>query len=57
METVSNSIEDKFIDGLSLPMQCDSDPISQATNYNGYHHDTMVNNVFCFAQTDKIILA
>ena len=32
-----------FTDGVSLPI---SDPISQATNYNGYHHDTMINNVF-----------
>ena len=46
-----------FTDGLSLPVQCASDPISQATNYNGYHHDTMVNNVFCFAPTGKIIFA
>jgi len=44
-----------FTDGVSLPIQCTSDPISQATNYNGYHHDTMCNNVFCFASTGKII--
>ena len=42
-----------FTDGVSLPIQCASDPISQATNYNGYHHDTMCNNVFCFAPTGK----
>jgi len=46
-----------FTDGLSLPIQCASDPISQATNYNGYHHDTMINNVFCFSPTGKIIFA
>jgi len=46
-----------FTDGVSLPIQCASDPISQATNYNGYHHDTMCNNVFCFAPTGKIIFA
>ena len=46
-----------FTDGVSLPVQCASDPISQATNYNGYHHDTMINNVFCFAPTGKIIFA
>jgi hypothetical protein len=53
--TVSDVIG--FTDGLSLPVQCASDPISQATNYNGYHHDTMINNVFCFAPTGKIIFA
>ena len=31
-----------FTEGVSLPIQCASDPISQATNYNGYHHDTMI---------------
>jgi len=46
-----------FSDGLSLPIQCASDPISQATNYYGYHHDTMINNVFCFAPTGKLIFA
>ena len=30
-----------FTYGASLPIQCASDPISQAKNYNGYHHDTM----------------
>ena len=45
-----------FSDCVSLPIECASDPISQATNYNGYHHDTMINNV-CFAPTDKIIFA
>jgi len=45
-----------FTDGVSLPVECSSDPISQATNYNGYHHDTMIN-VFCFAPTGKIIFA
>jgi hypothetical protein len=44
-----------FTDGVSLPIRCASDPISQATNYNGYHHDTMCNNVFCFEPTGKII--
>jgi hypothetical protein len=46
-----------FTDGVSLPVECPSDPISQATFYNGYHHDTMINNVFCFASTGKIIYA
>jgi len=38
-----------FTDGVSLPIECSSDPIAQATNYNGYHHDAMINNVLCFA--------
>jgi hypothetical protein len=46
-----------FVDGVSLPIKCAADPVSQATNYNGYHHDTMCNNVFCFAPTGKIIYA
>ena len=44
-----------FTDGVSLPIQCASDPISQATN--GYHYETMINNAFCFAPTGKIIFA
>ena len=43
-----------FTDGVSLPIQCASDPLSQATNYNGY---SMCNNIFCFAPTGKIIFA
>jgi hypothetical protein len=46
-----------FTDGVSLPIECSSDPIAQATNYNGYHHDTMINNVLCFAPSGKIIFA
>jgi len=54
-----NAVDDVigFTDGVSLPIECASDPESQATNYNGYHHDTMINNVFCFASTGKIIFA
>ena len=44
-----------FTDGLSIPVQCASDINRQTTDYNGYHHDTMCNNVFCFAPTGKII--
>jgi hypothetical protein len=39
------------MDGVSLPVKCASDPISQATNYTEYPHDTMCHNVFCFAPT------
>jgi hypothetical protein len=31
-----------FTDGVSLRVECASDPVSQATFYNGYHHDTMI---------------
>ena len=44
-----------FTDGVSIPVQCASDINRQTTDYNGYHHDTMCNNVFCFAPTGKII--
>jgi DDE superfamily endonuclease len=46
-----------FTDGVSIPVKCSSSPMLQATDYNGYHHDTMCNNVFCFASTGKIIYA
>jgi hypothetical protein len=46
-----------FIDGLAIPVQCGSDEVSQAMDYNGYHHDTMCNNVFAFAPTGKVIAA
>jgi len=53
--TVSDVIG--FTDGVSIPIQCSSDPVEQSKYYNGYHCDTMVNNVFCFAPTGKIIHA
>jgi len=46
-----------FVDGVAIPVQCGSSPEEQGTNYNGYHHDTNVNNVFAFAPTGKIIWA
>jgi hypothetical protein len=48
-----------FTDGVSLPIKCASDPISQATNFNGYHSDTMCNNVLWFTPSGiyKIIYA
>jgi len=39
----------EFTDGVSIPVQCASDMNRQAMDYNGYHHDTICNNVFCFA--------
>jgi hypothetical protein len=44
-----------FIDGMSLPIHCSDDIILQNAAYNGYHHDTMCNNVFAFAPTGKIV--
>jgi hypothetical protein len=46
-----------FVDGVSLQTQCSSDPAIQSSFYNGYHHDTMVNNVFAFSPEGKIIMA
>jgi hypothetical protein len=46
-----------FTDGVQIPIKCSSDPVRQATYYNGYQHDTTCNNVFCFAPTGKIIYA
>ena len=50
--TVTNVIG--FIDGLSIPVECSEDVEEQAKFYNGYHHDTMINNVFAFVPTGKI---
>lgn len=44
--TVTNVIG--FVDGLSLPVQCGDDDLSQAEMYNGYRSDTHCNNVLCF---------
>jgi hypothetical protein len=46
-----------FVDGLSIPVQCSSDPKEQSAHYNGYSDDTTINNVFAFAPTGKIIYA
>ena len=35
-----------FMDGLSLHSECSPDTFEQNAMYNGYHSDTMVNNVF-----------
>jgi len=42
---------------VSIPIQCSEDPIEQSKYYNGYHHDTMINNVLLFAPTGKIVYA
>jgi hypothetical protein len=46
-----------FVDGVAMPVKCSSLPEVQSTYYNGYYHDTMINNVFAFAPTGKVIFA
>jgi hypothetical protein len=46
-----------FLDGLSLPIQCSSDEDEQNAFYNGYYHDTAVNNIFLFSPLGKILFA
>jgi hypothetical protein len=52
---VNNTIG--FVDGVSIPVQCTDEEEDQNAAYNGYHHDTMCNNVLAFAPTGKIIHA
>jgi hypothetical protein len=44
-----------FLDGVALHCQCSDDPQAQGEYYNGYHGDTMVNNIFLFSPEGKII--
>jgi hypothetical protein len=46
-----------FIDGCSISTQCSDEPDAQSSHYNGYYHDTAVNNVFAFAPDGKIVYA
>jgi hypothetical protein len=46
-----------FVDGVAIPVQCSDDVFEQSAHYNGYYHDTTVNNVFAFAPNGKIIFA
>ena len=45
-----------FMDGLSLHSECSSDNLEQNAMYNGYHSDTMVNNVFAYGADGKVFL-
>ena len=45
-----------FMDGLSIHVQCSDDPELQNACYNGYHADTMCNNVFLFGPNGKVLL-
>ena len=46
-----------FVDGLKIPVQCCDDPDVQNSYYDGYNHDTMVNNVLLFSPLGKIVYA
>lgn len=43
-----------FMDGLSLHTKCTSEQRTQNTFYNGYHGDTMVNNVLVYGPDGKV---
>ena len=45
-----------FMDGLSLHSECNSNTYEQNAMYNGYHADTMVNNVFAYGADGKVFL-
>jgi DDE superfamily endonuclease len=45
-----------FLDGLSLASECSSEVIEQNAMYNGYHSDTMVNNIFAYGPDGKVFL-
>ncbi len=45
-----------FMDGLALTSECTSDELEQNAMYNGYHSDTMVNNVFAYDPDGKVFL-
>ncbi len=45
-----------FMDGLALMSECTSDELEQNAMYNGYHSDTMVNNVFAYGPNGKVFL-
>ena len=45
-----------FMDGLSLHAECSPDTFEQNTMYNGYHSDTMVNNVFAYGADGTVFL-
>ena len=45
-----------FMDGLALTSECSSEEIVQNAMYNGYHSDTMVNNIFVYGPDGKVFL-
>ena len=45
-----------FMDGLALTSECTSELIEQNAMYNGYHSDTMVNNIIAYGPDGKVFL-
>ena len=46
-----------FMDGLSLVSDCTSEVFEQNAMYNGYHSETMVNNIIAYGPDGKVFLA
>jgi hypothetical protein len=45
-----------FMDGLSLVSGCTSEVLAQDAIYNGYHRETMVNNIIAYGPDGKVFL-
>ncbi len=43
-----------FMDGVALHSECSSEITQQNSMYNGYHSDTMVNNVIAYGADGKV---
>jgi len=46
-----------FMDGFSLVSECTSEVLEQNAMYNGYHSETMVNNIIAYGPDGKVFLA
>jgi hypothetical protein len=42
-----------FMDGILLTSECTSEMLEQNSMYNGYHSDTMVNNLIAYGPDGK----
>jgi hypothetical protein len=45
-----------FMHGVSLTTECTPEQIEQNAMYNGYHSDTMINNIFAYGPDGKVFL-
>jgi hypothetical protein len=45
-----------FMDGLALTSECTSKLIEQNAMCNGYHSDTVVNNIIAYGPNGKVFL-
>ena len=45
-----------FMNGLSLVSECTSEVFEQNAMYNGYHSETMVNNIIAYGPDGKVFL-